>query len=244
MTFLLSAEFLLALLVHEAPVIDERPKLHDAWEKEVAMAVDLDVQVGRAGALISPEVDTAILDAMRWYEARLASRPKDGDCHSVPIFKQGQAPLYKTVCSAIGPLQVQLVAFKAVLGTPDAVAAGITAVLLKPTEQDLREPEMGVRAGYAGLLRWKGLCGGVTPARWITAWGWGKCPPPRTVDREGVRRCELVTLLLVSRGELPEGWKCGHEGRKIHDDHDQRFLKWAWDKAKAEREARVEAEEK
>jgi len=225
------AEFLLALLVHEAPVIAERPKLHDAWEKEIAAAVELDAQVGGAGALVSPEVDTAILDAMRWYEARLANHPKDGDCHFVPIFKQGQAPLYKTVCTAIGPLQVQLVAFKAVIGTPDASSAGISMALLKPTEADLREPEMGVRAGYAGLLRWKGLCGG-TPARWITAWGWGKCPPPRTLDWEATRRCELAVILLHSRGQ-GIGWKCGHEGRKIRDPHDQRLLEWGRQKAES-----------
>jgi len=234
-------EFLFLLLVHEAPILNDKPALKAAWSVEVESAVGLDRSIATSALLVSPAVDTAILDALRWYEARLQSHPKDGDCKFVPMFKMNQAPVYKTVCTAFGPLQVQAPALKAVRGTPEGDQAGVPSGMIP---EELHDPELGVRAGYAGLLRWKVLCGGETPARWITAYGWGKCPPPRTVDREAVRRCELVTILLVSRGELPEGWKCGHEGRKIHDDHDQRFLKWAWTEAKAEREAKAEAEEK
>jgi hypothetical protein len=222
-----SAAFLLAILVHEAPVIDQRPKLHDAWEKEMAMAVDLDAKIGGSAMLVSPEVDTAILDAMRWYEARLASHPKDGDCHFVPV---GKTRIWQTVCTAFGPLQVQVTALKAIRGTEEGHKAGVPDDM---APEALHDPEFGVRAGYAGILRWKSLCGG-TPARWITAWGWGKCPKgAHTYDREAVRRCELTVILLHSRGQ-GIGWKCGHEGRKIADEHDQRLLKWAREKAEGE----------
>jgi hypothetical protein len=129
-------------------------------------------------------------------------------------------------------LQVQSPALRAVLGTVEGKAAGLPEEPIT-MDQMRASPELGVRAGYAGLARWKALCGGTTPARWLTAWGWGKCPPPRTVDREAVRRCELATILLAQRGQTPEGWKCGHEGRKIHDDRDARLLKWSWGAAKA-----------
>lgn len=218
------ADFLFVLLVHEAPVITQKPDNEARWKAEIAESTALDEKVASAGALVSPEVDRALLDSARWYEARLRQHPKDGDCHFVPVKGSRE---FKTVCDAFGPLQVTLPAFRAVLGTPDASAAGISMALLKPTAADLREPETGVRAGYAGLLRWKGLCGG-TPARWLTAWGWGKCPKEKTtLDFEAVRRCELTTVLLIQRGQLPEGWKCGHETRKIRDPHDQHLLAWA-----------------
>lgn len=219
--------FLFLLLTHEAPVIAKTPKLETEWRADLEAATTLDAQVGVAGALVGPEVDTAILDAIRWYEARLRQTPKDGDCHPKADLREKVG--YRIVCTAIGPMQVQLIAFKAVVGTPDAALAGLSEALTKPTEADLRDPETGVRAGYGGLLRWKGLCGG-SPARWITAYGWGKCPPARTLDRESIRRCELVEVLLASRGQMP-GWKCGHEGRRISDASDRRFLKWARENA-------------
>lgn len=251
------ADFLFALLVHEAPVIAQKPTLEASWRPEMAAAIELDRKVGSAGALVSPEVDAALLDAARWYEARERSHPKDGDCHFVAVKGTRE---FKTVCDAFGPLQVTLPAFRAVLGTPDGRLAGLPepefysrGVLppeapgtagtsppaaargrFAPKPEDLREPETGVRAGYAGLLRWKGLCGG-TPARWLTAWGWGKCPKEKTtLDFEAVRRCELTTVLLIQRGQLPEGWKCGHETRKIRDPHDQHLLAWAREHAKGE----------
>jgi hypothetical protein len=224
------AEFIFLILVHEAPVIATVPRLETLWRAELTAAVTLDAKVAEAALLVSPEVDAALLDAARWYEARLQSHPKDGDCHFVPI--PGPKRDFKTVCSAAGVLQVQSPALRAVLGTVEGKAAGLPEEPIT-MDQMRASPELGVRAGYAGLARWKALCGGTTPARWLTAWGWGKCPPPRTVDREAVRRCELATILLAQRGQTPEGWKCGHEGRKIHDDRDARLLKWSWGAAKA-----------
>jgi hypothetical protein len=214
------AEFLLALLIHEAPAIGRSPKLTDDWRAEVEQAVELDVRVGAIGALVSPEVDTAIIDSMRWYEARLRSKPKDGDCEFVA--PTGTGRLWGKVCTAFGPLQVRATALKATRGTPEGDLVGVPPAM---APEALRDPELGVRAGYAGLLRWKRLCGG-TPARWITAWGWGRCPKARVVDREAVRRCELTVILLRSRGQAAD-WKCGHENRKIRDPYDQRFLKRA-----------------
>lgn len=224
-----SVAFLMAILLHEAPCLETKPEFVTSWMAEVTKAVELDAKVSGAGVLVSPEVDAALLDSMRWYEARLQSHPKDGDCHFVPLpAAPGRLIVYKTVCNAMGPLQVNVTAFHAVQRGNEGALVGL-GVDLTGTQAELRDPETGVRAGYGGLLRWKGLCKG-TPATWVTAWGWGKCPPKRTVDREAVRRCELAVVILKQRGQAPE-WKCGHEGRKIRDDHDVRMLKWARDKA-------------
>jgi hypothetical protein len=217
------AEFLLLLVLREAPRIAKHPELEAAWRADVAEAVELDRRVGAVGALVSPDVDAALLDAARWYEARLKNRPKDGDCRTEEDKKSPSG--VRTVCRAIGPLQVTIAAYRAVLGTPDADLAGLEGEPRTATATRLRDPETGVRAGYGGLLRWKRLCGG-TPARWLTAWGWGKCPPERAIDAEAVRRCELATVLLQSRGQAG-GWECGHAGRKIQNTHDARLLKWA-----------------
>jgi len=248
------AEFLFALLVREAPAVGRSAKLSTEWKAEVELAVELDQKVGSAGALVSPDVDTAILDAARWYEARLRSRPKDGDCKPTP--DKAAPGGFRMVCTAIGPLQLQVSALRAILGTPEAILMGLSEPVTFPSRQSrdqalkalLREPETGVRAGYAGLLRWKALCGG-PPGRWLTAWGWGKCPKgERTIDREAVRRCELTVILLTSRGFFGPGgagtnptsgevWKCGHEGRKIQDPHDASLLKWAKEEAEHDEKA-------
>jgi hypothetical protein len=232
------ADLLLALLLHEAPVIATKPTLNASWSSEITSAVILDSRIASSALLVSPDVDAALLDAARWYEARLASHPKDGDCHAKADRSAPQG--FRIVCSAFGPLQVQTTALHALFGSPESAQAGLGTGHL--TAADLRDPETGVRAGYAALARWKNQCGG-TPARWLTAWGWGKCPPPRTVDREAVRRCELATMILAARDAVPEGWKCGHEGRKISGEHDARLLHWGWQQIKDQRAAKVEAEE-
>lgn len=223
------AALLVALLFREAP-LEAKSTRRARWERDIPEAVELDRKVASAGALVSPEVDAAVLDAMRWYEARLQPHPKDGDCH--PQADKTAPSGFRIVCHAFGPLEVNLGAYRAVLGTPEAALVGLEVSRKDAKVTDLRDPETGVRVGYAGLLRWKQLCGG-TPARWITAWGWGKCPPPRVVDGEAVRRCELATILLQSRGQA-EGWRCGHEGRQIRNDHDRNLLKWARRRVQAE----------
>lgn len=237
-----AAELIFLLLTREAPVIARTPRLETQWRAEIDAGTALDARVTSTAFLVSSDVDAAILDAVRWYEARLASHPKDGDCHLVLVSRKPQ--LWKTVCSAIGPMQVQLVALRALEGSVEAEDVGLVSSpspshVPGPTghyvEADLRDPEFGVRAGYAGLLRWKRICGG-SPARWLTAWGWGKCPPARTIDHEAVRRCTLVGILLDAQGKRPEGWKCGHEGRKIKDEHDARLLAWAREKVKEEKQ--------
>lgn len=212
-------EFLLGLLLHEAPAIATKPGAEASWQKEIAAAVELDARVAQPGHLVSPEVDAALLDSMRWYEARMKSSPKDGDCRHEMIGKTGK---WRQVCHAVGPLQVQASGLRAIVGTPEGDLAGVPP----ETKIDgLRDPEIGVRAGYAGLLRWKALCGG-SPARWLTAYGWGKCPGKRAVDHEAVRRCELAKILLLERVQAPD-FVCGHENRKIRDERDRRLLQWA-----------------
>lgn len=160
----------------------------------------------------------------------------------------------KRVCPAIGPMQVsannRFIApawpevrsqFSGIKTWDTLVSQGANIWKVgyedKMTVDELRDPEMNVRMGYAFLMHWKAESNRGLPARetrktppgsWITAWGWGKLSPanPRTVryvDMEGKRRCEVITKLMEGLEEAsrvpgsgfsfraPTGWYCGHE---------------------------------
>jgi hypothetical protein len=165
---------------------------------------------------------------------------------------QGYVPVFKTKCPAKGPMQISegnlriMPAWQEVRSVFADIKPwqqqvdehGVNPWKLQPASIDeLRDPEVNVRFGYSALWHWKNTCTGrrddprSTPAGvWMTAWGWGKCPPPsrRTVgyvDREGRRRCDKATTMMKRLVELarspqasfdytlPDGWYCGHEKR-------------------------------
>lgn len=220
---MISAVVLLSLVLGEDPSISQRPATLARWQKEMEAASVLQSKVASAGMLVSPEVDERILAAVGWYEARNQTRPNDGDCHwQAPSIATGPGPQV-LVCDAFGPLQLAKSNIVLVLRSPEAKALGLPAEL---TLAQARDPEAAMRLGYAALAMKKRECGG-QPGEWLTAYGWGKCPPRGHLDWEGVRRCALADALLERDSVKPEGWVCGHEKRKVKRAHDRRIIQLA-----------------
>lgn len=107
------------------------------------------------------------------------------------------------------------------------------------TEDEFKNPEINVRLGYGILWHWKNESSKGLPAdeirqaplgAWLTAWGWGKLSPVnwktvRYVDKEGVRRCAVITAMLEKLNKKPSNWFCGHEQKKIRNGHDRKLVK-------------------
>lgn len=111
------------IISRETPAIRQHPdgERAQAYRADIAQMVAIDEQVAAAGKLVNPEVDRVLLGAIRYYEARFRSQPKDGDCHwkhprvsTAQRIKyqdeHGMAPAWlmkpKWVCAATGPMQI------------------------------------------------------------------------------------------------------------------------------------------
>lgn len=155
----------------------------------------------------------------------------------------------KRVCSAVGPMQIAKgnrsilpaweevrILFDGIKSWKQEVEEGTSPWKLEGASMaELRDPEFNVRFGYGTLWHWKNACRGAKAdprdapvGAWLTAFGWGRCPPANWrsvvyVDREGRRRCEKITTIMTSLEELsqkpgsaftfevPDDWWCGHE---------------------------------
>lgn len=220
---------MLLMIQREVPAFRNPSIVETVRSEKIEPADTIDQLVG-TGALVSPDVDRVLLAAARWYEARFANRPPDGDCGWFLRPKGWQHEGgHGGTCRAKGPMQVGLGWSNGLLPT-DLSAAGLPDPI--PRDFDPHDPEAGVRAGYAVLVHWKTVCGAshpTLPGVWLTAYGWGRCPPRLHtglyIDREGVRRCALATSMLEATGTKPDGWRCGHEGRKL-EPYDARFIAW------------------
>lgn len=215
-------EIMLSMVLHEVPALEKHPDKLEAWRSDIEAMVEIDRTVTKSGVLFSPEVDRIVLAGVRWYEARFRSKPRDGDCYVRHGWdKPGPVPEWyrpRRICPAVGPMQIVQANRYVIALWPEAQKLGISEPV---TVEQLRDPEMNVRHGYATIAHWKNECGG-TLGTWLTAFGWGDCPSRKNpkirkhyVDREGVRRCALITALLERTMNKPEGWICGHEKRKI-----------------------------
>lgn len=199
-------ELLLAAMIAiaggEIHDIDTADREH--YRNGVAELARINVEVGSAGLLVSPEVDIALLTSIQWYESRFQPDIPDGDCRMV-----GLGDSTRKVCSVQGPMQLMKGAGKLPLfvGTP----------FEKMSNQELKKPQHNVAAAYRAVLYYKELCGG-PPGIWITAYGYGRCPKHHAgrlvkLHWEGVRRCAMLTGILEATGAKPDGWRCGHEGQ-------------------------------
>jgi hypothetical protein len=176
---------LMALWGHEAGVGDDDPR----WETK-RDEVDYLTQVFVAaadGTLIDPRTDALLLGTVAWYESRLSLRPKDGDPLHLPSGDVG---------TVVGPMQVSKAAPSWVRGWP-----GLAEKWDGLTVERMREPSVNVELARDILVFWKDQCGG-GPGVWLTAYGWGRCPPKRgangerLVDWEGRRRCSTLWKLM------------------------------------------------
>lgn len=228
------------------------------YRADIERMVRVDAKVTKPGYLVNPTVDRAILGGVRFFESRFQSKPRDGDCikhwHRYMHLPSGQwpsgyTPVLTTKCPAKGPMQIAegnlgvlpaweetRILFDGIKPWKQEVESGANEWRLKKlTVDEARDPELNVRLGYATIWHWKNTCktGRGDPrsspvGAWLTAFGWGKCPPPnwRTVlyvDREGRRRCEKITTILRALEKLskkpeaqfeftvPEQWWCGDE---------------------------------
>ncbi len=176
----------------EIPI--ERPHFTD-YRNEIAVMADLTYTIG------DNDADRALLSAVQYFESRHRGSPKDGDCR--PIWKANTWVMH---CSAFGPMQLS----KGVVSQLPRIDPFWSGVTL----EQLREPRRNIAAAYTVLNYWRSTCNG-SPGVWLTAYGWGRCPPRGYVDGEGRRRCALATAILRSARRLPDDWKCGHEGKQL-----------------------------
>lgn len=223
---------MLAMITKEIPWIEKKPEKLAEYRADITKMVEVDRRWASRGLLVDARTDRLLLGAIRFFEARFSSQPRDGDCSFVRRHlseaqkralrdpKTRLLPAWATqpqrVCNAVGPMQVSRTVRVLVQGWPEYQQLGLPQKL---TVEQMRDPELGVGVGYSVLSHWK-KCGG-PPGVWITAYGWGKCPPkhPRTdrvIDFEGKRRCKKVAAFMTALEEKgvyqrPQGWWCGPE---------------------------------
>lgn len=192
-------ELMLSMLLVEVPHLDKTKVLDGLNEIST-----IDAKVGASGKLHGSEVDPVVLAGIQWFEGRFNPRPRDGDC--------------TTSCSAVGAMQIATSNRSIIPRWSEAEEHGFLSPV---TIEEMRTPTISVRLGYTILHHWKNECGG-TLGVWLTAYGWGRCPGSKNkkiskgyVDREGVRRCAVITAMLERLDRKPEGWRCGHERRRV-----------------------------
>lgn len=168
----------LILLLSKLAMV-EQPDLHTSqrWATYIdgmaTMAGEY-LDVGRAGAIISPDVDPLILAVIGYEESRHRPSIKDGDCDNTEARH----------CKAIGPMQLSR-ALPTMMPRIDQDYAPLTV-------SALRNPRSSVLAAYRLLRHYRDTCHG-GPAQWLGAWSAGKCSAKPIAL--GVRRCQLAAAM-------------------------------------------------
>jgi hypothetical protein len=245
---------MLAMITKEAPGIKRNDKRLIAYEKDIAHMVAIDKKVvgNRTDLFMDPRVSRLFLGSVRFSEARFKAKPKDGDCRSyyVDFNKQIRARkkagkkipqwMYTTTrksCPAKGPMQITQ-------GPHNLVgrywAEGKALKLPKTINlEQLRDPEMNVRLGYAIHWHWKVEAEKKLakqkrfhmqppPGVWFAAYRRGRLTgydgwTGFRLDHEARARCKRMTHMMkelekVSKlkgskfsFEVPKDWWCGNE---------------------------------
>ena len=194
---------MVSLLSREIPHINkEKGKERRA---SVVTLSELATKVAARGALVGPEVDSALLMATMYRESRLDIKTPDGDCRP--------NGMYRKMCPAKGVMQIMVSNRHIFPKLPQAKLD--PKIPQKISVKMLHDPELNIRLGYASLHYWKDTCGG-PPGVWMTAYRRGKCPSKygRRVDGEAKIRCRMATYILKETKALPQNWICGHEKKK------------------------------
>lgn len=168
----------------------EMPTLDDGSERHVRYLAGLRemaahyLEVGKAGAIVSPEVDPLLLAAIGYGESRHQPKVRDGDCH--PTLDGNQH------CAVVGPMQVHR-GTMLTLGQVDTAWSRVTLA-------ELRRPRTSVEAAYRLLAYHRGRCkGGVS--HWLGAWSAGRCfDAPIAM---GAQRCALAAAMARHAGVEP-----------------------------------------
>jgi len=168
----------LILLLSKLAMV-EQPDLHtsERWASYLdgmaTMAGEY-LEAGRAGTLVSPDVDPLLLAVIGYEESRHRPNIKDGDCDNT----------LARHCKAIGPMQLSR-SLPSMMPRIDRDYAPITV-------DSLRNPRSSVLAAYRLLRHYRDTCHG-GPAQWLGAWSAGKCSAKPIAL--GVRRCQLAAAM-------------------------------------------------
>lgn len=193
-------EALFVLLAKMAIV--ENPNLNDGTNKNrtyldgMREMTTIYVEVGKAGRLVSPEVDPLLLASIGYEESRHKPKVKDGDCnYLLPPFQK---------CNAFGPMQLAKSA--------PALLARIDGQHWQGTTlQAMYDPRTNVEGAYRFLNYWKDECG-TTPASWLGSYGSGKCH--KKPIAMAIRRCTIARALGNELGIKFEG--CPADSSNAH----------------------------
>jgi hypothetical protein len=201
-------EALFLLLTKMALV--ENPNLNDGTDKNRAYLdgmremTGIYVEVGKAGLLVSPEVDPLLLASIGYEESRHKPKVKDGDCHFlVPPNEK---------CNAFGPMQLAKSAPALLARIDEPHWKGVTL-------QAMYDPLVNVQGAYRFLQYWKSECG-TTPASWLGSYGSGKCH--KKPIAMAVRRCTIARALGNELGVKVEG--CPADSNSDHTKRLQKAL--------------------
>ena len=196
---------MIVYLTKEVPYIqEERGK---RWRDGIAALYAINARVAAEGALVSPEVDAAVLAAIQFHENRWRPAGPEGDCVTTGGLRfsgpsRGLKPVTvinteRTSCNSFGVMQLNK-------GAPQQLVV-MDQIWKGTTLKMLRDPETNVRAGYTFLKHYKQTCKG-TLGSWLTAYGSGRCS--KGASGGAKLRCETITDLLKNSGQLTSGWSC------------------------------------
>ena len=245
---------MLAMITKEAPGIKRNDKRLIAYEKDIAHMVAIDKKVvgDRTDLFADPRISRLFLGSVRFSEARFKAKPKDGDCRRVsvdyskqirPLKKAGKKiPMWmytttRKICPAKGPMQITQGPHELVARYWDE--GKILKLPKKISLEQLRDPEMNVRLGYAIHWHWKveaekrlakqeRLYGKPPPGVWFAAYRRGRLTgydgwTGFRLDHEARTRCRRMTHMMKELEKAsnkkgakfsfsaPTDWWCGHE---------------------------------
>ena len=167
---------LMTLAAVESPGIIAKDDAKAAQYRDgVRIMASTYVEVGKAGALVSPRADAALLAAIGYEESRHRPKIKDGDCDFAAV----------QTCHSVGPMQIS----KGIRRWPEFERWSTV------TDAQLREPMTAVTVAYDMLRHYKNKCGR-GPDVWLSAYAMGRCP--KQAIRLGRRRAALAWAIATA----------------------------------------------
>lgn len=217
----------MSFILREAPMLNQQPVRLADYVQGVSALVDVHDQVSD-GRLINHDMDVLLLTAVNYRESRLKNPTVDGDCHSqaegigaLPSasWPKGFVPKFKTVCNAVGPMQLSRTNLSGLAHWPEVrkdfgaergwqeSEMGWGAKTSNPfTVEELRDVKTNVRIAYGELEHWKNECRSSDKKEapvgvWLTAYRYGHCPAKARsgrfyVDEEAKTRCALMNKMV------------------------------------------------